>query len=152
VPHDIVIRRAAIDESDAIARLLRHVMKTCLPYLPDLHTPAEDRAFVRDRTFARCAVWVAASPPSGAMIHGFCAFRDGWVDQLYVDPAFHRQGLGARLLAQAKAAHPALQLWVFQRNLPAIAFYEAQGFHLVRRTDGRDNEEREPDALYAWAR
>lgn len=148
VPADITIRRAEQGESDAIALLLRRVMKTCLPYLPDLHTPAEDRAFVRDRMFARCAVWVAA----GATIHGFCAFRDGWVDQLYVDPAMHRRGLGARLLAQAKAAHPQLQLWVFQRNRPAIAFYEAQGFRLVRTTDGRDNEEKEPDALYAWAR
>lgn len=153
VPADITIRRAEQGESDAIALLLRRVMKTCLPYLPDLHTPAEDRAFVRDHVLVRCAVWVAAA---GATIQGFCAFRPchdgGWVDQLYVDPAAHRQGLGARLLAQAKAAHPQLQLWVFQRNRPAIAFYEAQGFRLVRTTDGRDNEEKEPDALYAWAR
>lgn len=148
VPDDIAIRPALRGESEEIARLLRHVMKTCLPYLPNLHTPEEDRAFVRDQMFARCVVWVAAS----TALHGFCAFREGWVDQLYVDPAVHRRGLGARLLAQAKSAQPRLQLWVFQRNRPAIAFYEAQGFHLVRTTDGRDNEEREPDALYAWAR
>src|SRR5262249_50347294 len=120
----------------------------CLPYLPDLHTPEEDRAFVRDRMFMHCAVWVAASDA----IHGFCAFREGWVDQLYIDPTMHRRGLGARLLPRAKAGHPRLQLWVFQKNLSAIAFYAAQGFRLVRQTDGRDNEEREPDALYAWER
>jgi len=148
VPDDIAIRPAAREESDEIARLLRQVMRACLPYLPELHTPEEDRAFVRERMFESCAVWVAASD----RLHGFCAFRDGWVDHLYVDPALHRSGLGGRLLAPAKAAHAALQLWVFQRNLPAIAFYEGQGFRLVRRTDGRDNEEREPDALYAWAR
>jgi GNAT superfamily N-acetyltransferase len=148
VPHDIAIRRAALAEGDAIALLLRRVMKTCLPYLPDLHTPEEDRAFVRDQMLVRCAVWVAASDT----LHGFCAFREDWVDQLYIDPALHRRGLGARLLNQAKAAHPRLQLWAFQRNLPAIAFYEAQGFRLVRRTDGSDNEEREPDALYVWER
>jgi GNAT superfamily N-acetyltransferase len=156
VPHDIAIRRAALAESDAIASLLRRVMKACLPYLPDLHTPEEDRAFVRDRMFARCAVWVAAGPArtgtGDAVLHGFCAFREDWVEQLYVEPALHRIGLGARLLAPAKAAHPRLQLWVFQRNLPAIAFYEAQGFRLVRLTDGHDNEEREPDALYVWER
>ena len=148
MPPAIIIRRAVLAESDAIARLLRHVMKTCLPYLPDLHTAEEDRAFVRERMFAQCAVWVAANDE----VRGFCAFRDGWVDQLYVDPGFHGRGLGSRLLAQAKAAQPQLQLWVFQKNLPAIAFYEAQGFRLVRRTDGHDNEEKEPDALYAWAR
>jgi GNAT superfamily N-acetyltransferase len=148
VPHDIAVRRAALDESDAIAGLLRRVMRACLPYLPDLRTPEEDRRFVRDRMFVDCAVWVAASDT----LHGFCAFREDWVDQLYIDPALHRRGLGAGLLARAKAAHPRLQLWVFQRNLAAIAFYEAQGFRLVRQTDGRNNEEREPDALYAWER
>lgn len=45
-----------------------------------------------------------------------------------------------------------LQLWAFQRNLRAIKFYERHGFRLVRETDGSGNEEREPDALYAWNR
>jgi hypothetical protein len=43
-----------------------------------------------------------------------------------------------------------LQLWTFQRNLRARGFYEARGFALVRQTDGSDNEEKEPDALYLW--
>jgi hypothetical protein len=40
---------------------------------------------------------------------------------------------------------------VFQRNEDARRFYERRGFRLVRLTDGADNMEREPDALYAWA-
>jgi len=34
----------------------------------------------------------------------------------------------------------------------AIGFYKANGFRLVRETDGAGNEEREPDALFAWSR
>jgi len=45
-----------------------------------------------------------------------------------------------------------LELWVFQRNERARAFYRRHGFVLVEETDGAGNEERTPDARYAWAR
>jgi ribosomal protein S18 acetylase RimI-like enzyme len=63
-----------------------------------------------------------------------------------------RRGYGRALLDKAKQHHPELQLWTFQKNLNAIGFYRANGFRLVRETDGSGNEEREPDALYAWSR
>ena len=57
------------------------------------------------------------------------------------------------LLDWAKALSPGrLVLWTFQRNANARRFYEAHGFALVRETDGSDNEEKEPDALYLWTR
>jgi len=40
---------------------------------------------------------------------------------------------------------------VFQKNTGAIRFYERHGFRLVKLTDGADNVEREPDALYYWS-
>jgi putative acetyltransferase len=39
---------------------------------------------------------------------------------------------------------------VFQRNEAARRFYGRHGFHLVRLTDGAQNMEQEPDALYEW--
>ena len=81
-----------------------------------------------------------------------CAFRAGWIDQLYVAPEHQGGGIGAALLQKAKDANEHLQLWAFRRNENALRFYELQGFRLVTSTDGRDNEEREPDALYAWER
>ena len=72
------------------------------------------------------------------------------VDHLYVHPDHHRQGLGSALLRHAQAARPRLELWVFQRNADAIAFYEAHGFAIVESTDGAGNEEREPDHRMAW--
>jgi len=54
------------------------------------------------------------------------------------------------LLNVAKADAAELALWTFQRNAAARRFYETHGFVLVMETDGVDNEEREPDALYRW--
>jgi ribosomal protein S18 acetylase RimI-like enzyme len=67
-------------------------------------------------------------------------------------PGAQRRGVGTELLQVAQRSFDRLQLWTFQRNLPARRFYEARGFALVRETDGARNEEKEPDALYLWTR
>jgi putative acetyltransferase len=141
----IVIRRARAEESDAIAALFRISRQAQLSYLPDVHTPEEDRAFFRDRVFKACEVWVAER--DGVLV-GFCAFRDGWLDHLYVHPDHLRRRIGTALLRKAIDANQTLRLWTFQRNTDAIGFYESQGFALVQQTDGAENEEHEPDALY----
>ncbi len=145
---DVLLRRAARDENDAVAALFRLSKETALSILPELHTPEEDRAFFRDRVFAECEVWVASRLGSLA---GFCAFRAGWVDHLYVAPEQQRRGIGSALLDTAKGGHQELRLWTFQRNASARRFYEAQGF-VVERLTGGENEEREPDILYRWRR
>jgi putative acetyltransferase len=141
-----MIRRATPADVAAVARLHREVRAACLPYLPDLHTPADILAFFRDRVFPTCEVWVAGTDT----LDGFCAFRPGWVDHLYIRPERHRLGLGTALLGRAMAVNTRLLLWTFQRNTSAIAFYSARGFRLLRETDGSRNEERAPDALLEW--
>jgi len=140
------IRRGQTSDAEAVARLFRAVRRACLPYLPELHTPEEDLGFFRERVFAESEVWVAEAEA----IEGFIAFRSGWVDHLYVDPARQRQGLGKALLAISMKRGTPLRLWVFQRNAAAIDFYRACGFREIERTDGSRNEEREPDMLMEW--
>jgi putative acetyltransferase len=73
------------------------------------------------------------------------------LEKLYVEPGEQNRGVGSALLDQAKELRPnELYLWVFQKN-PARRLYERHGFELVKLTDGADNMEREPDALYRWA-
>jgi GNAT superfamily N-acetyltransferase len=142
------IRPARPQDAEVVARLFRAVRTACLPYLPDLHTPAEDLWFFRERVFRDCTVWVAGD----AVLEGFCAWRPGWVDHLYIHPEHHGQGLGTALLAQAMAEHSPLRLWAFQRNAQALHFYAARGFRVIELTDGSRNEEHEPDALLEWGR
>jgi putative acetyltransferase len=142
------IRRAALDEASEVARLYRLVVKACLPYLPDLHTPEEDLWFFRNRFFPEHQVWVY---DDGA-IKGYCGFREGLVGHLYISPEIQGQGVGSKLLRKAMETYSPLRLWVFQRNAPAIRFYKKHGFRLLETTDGSSNEEKEPDALYEWSR
>lgn len=86
------------------------------------------------------------------VLGGIIAFREGWIEQLYVLPVAQGRGVGTELLDVAKEACDRLELWTFQCNAPAGRFYEARGFALVEQTDGVRNEEREPDARYLWTR
>ncbi|HMR33271.1 MAG TPA: GNAT family N-acetyltransferase [Geminicoccaceae bacterium] len=143
------IDRLVAADAGEVARVHRASFDDRLPWLAGLHTPEEDEAFFRDRVFADCEV--RGVREGGALI-GFVAFREGWIDQLYVLPHRQGQGVGGSLLRPAKAAWPVLQLWTFQRNAAARRFYEVNGFVAVRETDGSGNEEREPDVLYRWLR
>jgi GNAT superfamily N-acetyltransferase len=92
-------------------------------------------------------VWVAdgAEGPVALMV-----LDDEWIDQLYVDTASTRRGIGGSLLNHAKTLRPnGLKLWTFQTNLDARRFYEERGFTAVAMTTG-DNEEHAPDVCYEW--
>jgi GNAT superfamily N-acetyltransferase len=144
-----MLRRLELPDMDAAARVHRIAFDRALPTLAGLHTPEEDRRFFRERAFPACKLWGAFDD---AGMTGMIAFRNDWIDQLYVVPAAQGQGVGSSLLRLAQDCFERLQLWTFQRNVRARRFYEAHGFALVRKTDGSGNEEKEPDALYLWTR
>lgn len=144
----IVIRQARSGDADAIASVHRRSMREAMPYLPDLHTPEEDRRWVATVVLPEQAVWVAEM--DGHVV-GVVALKEGWVEQLYVLPGYQGMGVGSALLEAVRAASPeGLSLWAFQRNARARAFYERRGFVAVEFGDGSGNEEGEPDVRYEW--
>jgi GNAT superfamily N-acetyltransferase len=144
-----MLRQLQFADMDAAARVHRIAFDRALPTLAGLHTPEQDRWFFRERVFTACEMWGALD---GDAMTGMLAFREGWIDQLYVLPEAQGRGLGTALLQIAQNAFDRLQLWTFQRNTQARRFYEARGFALIQQTDGAHNEEKEPDALYLWIR
>lgn len=145
----MIIRRAGLYDMDALARLYRDTVRRALPFLPELHTPEEDRAFFRDRLFQEFDVWVAEQD---RRFLGYIAFRAGFINHLFLAADYLGRGLGAELLDLAKGEYAELALWTFQANARARAFYEKHGFTAERLTDGEDNEERLPDVYYVWKR
>jgi putative acetyltransferase len=142
-------RKLTLGEAEAAGAVHRKALDDRLPWLAGIHSPAEDSKYFRDKVFAACTVWGAFE--GGALV-GIVAFREGWIDQLHVLPEAQRRGLGSALLAVAQGAFSSLSVWCFQANGAARRFYEGRGFVAVRETDGRGNEEREPDILYHWTR
>lgn len=142
----MTITRLQLTDMDAVALVHRAALDEALPWLAGLHTPQEDRAYFRDRVFQAREIWGAIG---GNVLVGLIAFREDWVDQLYVLPRAQRKGLGTTLLDVAVAAFPRLHAWTFQRNSGARDLYERRGFVPIKWTDG-ENEEKEPDVLYLW--
>ena len=145
--NSIELRQLGLEDMDSAANIHRVAFDRQMPWLAGLHTPQEDQWFYRERVFPNCFVWGASE--NGVLV-GFIAFQNGWIDQLYVLPAAQGKGIGTALLDIAKAKSEHLSLWTFQRNSTANCFYKKRGFIATKRTDGMDNEEREPDVLYVW--
>lgn len=143
------LQRLSLEEAADAAAVHRAAFDERLPWLAGLHTPAQDRVFFREHVFRSCAVEGAFADDR---LIGIIAYREKWIDQLYVLPDAQGRGVGSALLEQARAVHDDLSLWTFQRNRQARSFYEARGFKQVEETDGSNNEEREPDVLYRWVR
>lgn len=146
------VRPARTDEKQALAELFQR-SRSGMTYVPRVPDEALTR-IADDIVEQHEEVWVAEEDDRPL---GFLAIRrsrtDGWetLERLYVDPEAQNRGVGTALLDKAKALRPdGLSLWVFQKNEGARRFYERHGFRLVKRTDGADNMEREPDALYRW--
>jgi len=147
--HEVLIRPARITDAPTISAIQREARVRAMPWLPMVHTPEEDRVFFASRIREGETCMIAAVDGKDA---GFICFEGDWVNHLYIHPDHWRGGLGARLLDVAKAAAPRLQLWTFQGNTSARAFYKAQGFEEAELTDGAGNEERTPDVRLIWAR
>lgn len=141
----MILRPATPEDAAVIAVVHRLAMRVSLPFLPELHTPEEDLWFVRERLSAENAVWVVEVAGGVA---GYIAFHDGWIDHLFVHPDHQGRGLGPILLDKALEDGSERQLWTFQQNTRARAFYEKRGFAAAEFTDGEGNEEKTPDVRY----
>jgi GNAT superfamily N-acetyltransferase len=144
------IEAATHADAVAVAATFGAARRAAMPWLPRLHSAAEDRRYFADHVIGECDVLVVRRERS---VVAFLALKDDMVEHLYVRPEEQRAGIGSALIEEAKSRRPSgLRLWVFQRNDGARAFYARHGFAEMRLTDGADNEEREPDVLLEWHR
>ena len=72
------------------------------------------------------------------IIKGLIRIEKEEIIELYVDHFFQGQGVGSELIEYAKENYSVNFLWTIEKNIDAVHFYEAHGFHL---TDTKKLEE-----------
>ena len=118
-------------------------------YLPQFQALDKEKAL---RVFHKIItleneIWLEDSE---SIIKGFIALQGSYIDRLYIDPAFQRQGIGTSLLHYAREKHPAgLELSTHRQNLRACKFYEKHGFKPVKYGISSPPES-VPDVEYHW--
>ena len=105
------------------------------------------REYFRDVVLVENQTWVYEL--DGIPV-GFLCVQGEYIDRLYVDPAYHRQGIGRALLKKARSLSPR-HLWLYTHvaNKMARAFYERFGFVAEKFGSSRPPES-EPDVEYHW--
>lgn len=146
---DVILRTATSADAAQIAEIFLTSRQAAMPWLAQPHTDDETRRWHLNVLVPRGTVVVAER--AGTVV-GFAEPSDGWLHALYVAPSAQGAGVGSALFEYSMALQPnGFDLWVFQRNTRALDFYARYGCVEVRRTDGADNEEHEPDVLLRWS-
>lgn len=70
--------------------------------------------------------WLALSPAGD--VQGFIGLEGPKIEALFVDPVWHRHGVGRRLINHALGLSRRLMVDVNSQNPGAVAFYAAMGF------------------------
>ena len=135
-----MLRDATADDVPMMARVIGDWCRDT-PWMPKLHTRQQDAGFVAG------LVQTHVVRVAGGL--GFLARQGSEVDALYLAPEGRGQGWGRALLDEVKGLG-LVQLWTFQANTRARAFYLREGFREVRFTDGAENDEKLPDVWMEW--
>lgn len=152
-PGEPKLRRARHADARDAAHVYLRSRRFALPTVPLVHDDREVRRWMAEDVVGRTDMWVAEVDGTivGLMVLDHAPGQQGWIDQLYLDPAWLGRGLGRRFVDTAKQRAPGgLQLWTFEVNEAARRFYERHGFVIEERTDGHGNEERAPDLRLRW--
>ncbi|HPQ67934.1 MAG TPA: GNAT family N-acetyltransferase [bacterium] len=90
---------------------------------------AKDRQEIIEHAIPEARQWLYEN--EGEIV-GFIALIGEHIGGLFVDPAYHRQGIGRALVNHARGMYERLTVNVFRDNRNGIAFYEGVGFAFVR--------------------
>ena len=82
------------------------------------------------------------------IIQGFVGLSNEYIEGIFVSEAMQSQSIGKILLNYVKNTRSKLILNVYQKNTPAISFYQREGFEI--QYSGLDEATGEKDYGMAW--
>jgi ribosomal protein S18 acetylase RimI-like enzyme len=144
-----IIRLYKTEDFEAITRLWFEAENVAMPKLMARmkYTIEDAREFFLRAVVSENQIWVYER--DGVPL-GFLAIQGEFIDRLYVEPAYHRQGIGQALLTKARHLLPK-HMWLYTHvaNKMARAFYEKNGF-IAEKFGVSPEPESEPDVEYHW--
>ncbi|MBF4160636.1 GNAT family N-acetyltransferase [Nocardioides acrostichi] len=147
----LLLAPATAEDLPAVAELFLRARAAASQMPPLVHSEEDVRAHVCgwDLDVSGRELWLARD--ADGALRGFVRVEGDWLDDLYVDPARQRHGVGSALLTLVMGLRPrGFGLWVFESNAVARAFYAWHGLLERETTDGSDNEEGAPDVRMEW--
>jgi GNAT superfamily N-acetyltransferase len=141
----VIPRRARLWHLPPVARILWAATRDATP---PVRSRVTDLALLA-RLIRRGQVRLMPGPRGP---RGFIARDGARIHALYTHPEARGQGIGSRLVAEAQATSPRLELWTGQANARARQFYARHGFYSARLGRGLGNDEQAPDVHMIWQR
>jgi putative acetyltransferase len=131
---DCTIRRARDAERTELVALWERAVRATHLFLGDADIVAL-RPLVAEELASRTLDWWVMSLASNKPI-AFLGLTKGAIEALFVDPDYHRKGVGAALVAHAQTLNRvSLAVDVNEQNTEALRFYQALGFAREGRSD-----------------
>jgi len=122
-----MIREFEVQDTDAVVAIWRKASELAHPFLTKEFLDKEAEA-LRTVYLAHAKTWVIEAD---ARVAGFIAMAGSEVAGLFLDPHFHRRGLGKALVDKAVAENGSLTVEVFKKNVIGRRFYDGYGFRPV---------------------
>jgi len=144
-----MIRSYHEKDFEPITRFWYEAMRVAMPELDARmgYTLEDTRIYFRNVVAVENHIWVYEFDDIPV---GYLGIQGDFVDRLYVNPAYHRRGIGQTLLDHARALSPK-HLWLYTHvaNKMARAFYVKNGF-IPEKFGMSPPPESEPDVEYHW--
>lgn len=123
----MVIRKYRPDDCEGLLTVWARASAVAHPFLSEEFLEQE-RFNIPNVYLPVTETWV--SEADGRVV-GFISLLGDEVGALFVDPAFHRSGIGRALLERARSLRGDLEVEVFERNGLGRAFYAKVGFEAM---------------------
>lgn len=130
--NDVCIRWGSAADFPAVTAVWKASVLASHAFLRPEHFASLEREMPRIFLPSVGELWLHYSSDS---LTAFCGCNGNRVEMLFVHPRHMREGIGSRLLAYARKLHGPLILEVNEANGDALAFYLAQGFSIVGRSE-----------------
>ena len=128
----VALRRARAGEAETLARIQAEASLAALAHVfpPDRYPFPHDEVRARWRRVLADADAQVLVAESGGDVVGLAAVCRGWLDGLYVVPAWWGEGVAPLLHDRALAllGPGEARLWVLEQNARARRFYERRGW------------------------